>query len=318
MTLSTSFPTQDSAGQSITDTRRVFAGLVVGSAAGVPRWGILPNHTNPIVTGRASMGYDVGPFVAATGRQAGGVELVANDGTMTVATDAAPNANSRIDIIYVQCRFTSYTDSANTPVLGVARGVPNASPVAPSIPAGALALASAVVTSADLTTSTVVITQIAPYTAMEGGTVLLRNQAEQDAWAPHAGSEAYRLDLGKRAVRVGGAWGLEASPSIAPTSGVAIDAETVISRDAYGQVSGYLAATTTGGGSWSAAGLVGVLPAGFRPTSSISFLHRSYTAAFANTVNLGRIDPNGEIWVNLVAAAGQTIARGPFFFKAAA
>ncbi len=55
-------------------------------------------------------------------------------------------------------------------------------------------------------TSTAVITQTAPYTAMEGGVVSLRNQAEQDAWAPANGSMAYRVDLARFMVRDSGSW----------------------------------------------------------------------------------------------------------------
>lgn len=106
--------------------------------------------------------------------------------------------------------------------------------------------------------------------------------------------------------------------TITPASGVSINAETLVSLDVDGVVTGYLDAGTPEGAPWSAAGLAGVLPVGFRPASSISFIHRSYTAGvFANTVNLGRIDPSGEIWVNLMNAAGQIVARGPFTFKRA-
>jgi hypothetical protein len=206
--LTATLPTGNPAGLSLVDRRRIQVGMVAKSAAGVARVGVLPTHTNPLVTGKASMGYDLLPFVAVTSRQAGGVEFVSNDGSAPIAPAgyAAPNANSRLDVIWVRSRFTAFGDAANTPEIGLTQGVPNFNPQKPTIPAGALEFAVAEVKSTDETTQTVVITQTVPYTALEGGDVLLRNQAEQDAWAPHDGARAYRLDTDTQIHRADGAW----------------------------------------------------------------------------------------------------------------
>lgn len=206
MSLSDSFPTEDAGGISIGDTRLILAGLVARSAAGVPRLGILPAHTSPLVTGTAGMAYSVAAFQAVTSRSGLGVELVANDGATSVATTAAPGSNSRIDVIWVRCRFATYSDGINTAEFGVTQGAAALTPLKPAIPSGALELATAVVLSTTTATSTTVITQTYLYTAAEGGTVLVRNSNELAAWAPHDGSSAFRLDTTTKFARVGGSW----------------------------------------------------------------------------------------------------------------
>lgn len=208
MTLTKTFPTDRPAGLPVADTRLINAGMVECNTAGVPRVGILPAHYNPLVTGTAGMSYQVAAFNAVTSRSGNGVEFIANDGATSVATTAAPGANSRIDVIWVRSLFTTYADGSSDPVFGVTQGVAAPSPSKPSIPAGALELATAVILSTTTQTSTAVITQTHPYTAMEGGNVPLRNQTEQDAWAPANGATAFRIDTGLMYVRSGDAWTL--------------------------------------------------------------------------------------------------------------
>lgn len=206
MALTRSFPTQHPSGLSITDTRRVTAARYARNADGTPRAGILPSHPNPLVTGRASMGYDIAPFNAVTARMNTGAEEIANDAVTTVSTTAAPGTNSRIDVIYVRAQFMQHGDTNNDVVFGVVQGNPAASPIKPVVPAGALELATATILSTTTTTATVVITQTHPFTAAAGGVVWLRNQLEQDAWSPANGAVAYRLDTGAALYRVGSTW----------------------------------------------------------------------------------------------------------------
>lgn len=204
MTLTRSFPTQAATGLPITDTRRVTAGLVARNADGTPRAGVFPSGTGPLVTGRASMGYDVAPFLAATSRINTGVELIANDAVTTVATTAAPGANSRIDVIWVRSQFVQHADANNDVVFGVTQGTAGAVPTKPTIPSGALELATAEILSTTTTTATAVITQSHPYTAASGAVVWLRNAL--DTWAAPDGARAYRMDLGRVMDRVAGVW----------------------------------------------------------------------------------------------------------------
>ncbi|VHM07101.1 Uncharacterised protein [Streptococcus pyogenes] len=208
MTLTRSLPTQHASGLPILDERRIYQGRYARNADGSTRLGVLPAHANPLVTGRASMGYDIGAFNAVTARTAAGVEEIANDGTITAATTPAPGSNSRIDVIWVRSLFSTpvSSDVSNDVVFGVTQGTPSASPAKPSIPAGALELATAEIPSTATTTlsSGVVITQTSPFTAAAGGVVWLRSAA--DAWAAPDGASAYRLDTKRIVDRVAGVW----------------------------------------------------------------------------------------------------------------
>lgn len=206
MTLTKTFPTDRPAGLPVADTRLINAGMVERNTAGVPRVGILPAHYDPLVTGTAGMSYQVAAFNAVTSRSGNGVEFIANDGATSVATTAAPGANSRIDVIWVRPLFTTYADGSSDPVFGVTQGVAAALPSKPSIPAGALELATAVVLSTTTQTATAVITQTYPYTAAEGGVVCVRNSTELTAWTPADGAHAYRIDNKGLYERVSGAW----------------------------------------------------------------------------------------------------------------
>jgi hypothetical protein len=54
--------------------------------------------------------------------------------------------------------------------------------------------------------SGVVITQTFPYTAAEGGVVVVRNSTELAAWAPADGAMAWQIDTSTTWTRVGGQW----------------------------------------------------------------------------------------------------------------
>lgn len=211
MTLTASLPTEDASGNSIDDTRRIFGGMVATAADGNPRLGVIdPDPSTPIVTGTTSMAYLIKggvTFVTQRDSSTGGVELSANDAVDSIATTTAPVANSRIDVIWIKCEFDAYGDSSlYAPTFGVTQGTADASPSVPSIPTGATALAHAEVTSTDTTTETVVITQVAPFTAMAGGVVPVRDATELAAWEPALGSLAHNLDDGFLYKRVGSGW----------------------------------------------------------------------------------------------------------------
>ncbi|TLF33223.1 hypothetical protein [Microbacterium sp. 5K110] len=310
--LTPSLPTEAPAGLSAAAWRRIQAGMAVRSAAGVSRVGVVPFSTDPIVTGTADLGmtYQIAPFVAVTARNSAGVEWVANDAITTVATTAAPGSNSRIDVIWVRCLFPLASDTGTAPLFGVTQGVANASPSKPSIPAGALELATAVVTSGDLTTQTVVITQTAPFTAMAGGTVWLRNQAEMDAWTPADGATAYRLDLDVLAVRENGIWAFEETRTVPYAESFYADHGLYESlrlrrRGTRGGLRG--AFTTTSLTNFSATTLytVGNVPVGWRPAAGsdgfcpIVFSGTTTVWGWARVTSAGLF----QIWLSSAAAS---------------
>jgi hypothetical protein len=160
-----------------------------------------------LVTARSDMQVDVAAFAATLDRQ-GPVKLY-NDGAVQVKLDAAPTANSRIDAIYVKQQETAspISDSADGPIFGKVTGTPSTSPVAPTVPAGAMRLADVTIPSTATSTSSsgVTITQRYPFTASAGGWMQFRSTDDLNAWSAPDGNNARLLD-GTEYHRVSGAW----------------------------------------------------------------------------------------------------------------
>lgn len=192
------------------DLRRDLEGLIVRDSAGQVRAGIFPAHLGPLVTGRSDMKVNIADFRGVQSR--GGAVLLANVGTDTsVQLPAAPPANKRIDLVYVTMRSTTLGDAASTPVFGFVQGTASPTPTVPSLPPNlvdALPLATVEIPAGATTTLSagVIISQVYPYTAMAGGTVVVRNSVELAAWTPADGAKAYSLADGGEFVRTGSAW----------------------------------------------------------------------------------------------------------------
>lgn len=160
-----------------------------------------------LVTPRQDMAVDLSASDWILDRH--GPVFLSVDGTETIQLDPAPSANSRIDTIWVKQQETQSPigDQSDGPLAGRATGTPSISPTRPGIPDGALAIADVLVPSTATNTSShgVVITQRAPYTAMQGGTLLFRNTAELASFTPWDGQRARVMDGGEY-VGSGGVW----------------------------------------------------------------------------------------------------------------
>lgn len=157
-------------------------GPLVKDSTGKPRSGVFYAGTATLVTGKASMAYDVAAFEAAICRaRTKGTSFPTNDGVVTVPTTTAPGANSRIDIVYVQQAEASEGDPDTEAVIGVVQGTASSSPTAPALPDGALELARAVVGAGITGTQDAVITQTAKFTVPLGSPIPFRNSTERDA-----------------------------------------------------------------------------------------------------------------------------------------
>lgn len=298
MALTDSLPTGDAGGLTIADERLILSGLIVKNADGTARTGIFPSGAAPIVTGRASMGYDIAPFRAVVSRTGAGVELLANDAAVVnVPTDAAPGANSRIDVIYVRPQFTASADASNVPVFGVAKGTAAAIPSKPAIPAGALELATAEILSSATTTASAVITQTARYTAAAGGIVPFRNLVELSAWttAPQ-GQYAQDLSTTNLLVRSGSAWVSSDGATILALTAFSPNWSQTSSQPAFLVVRGknrsmHVVASRGAGGTLAS---IITIPEGHRPSANL-FLPGNVTSggiAYA----LG-VQSNGIVWI---------------------
>lgn len=170
---------------SFLDARRDMSGLFVcDKTTMMPIAGILDRSQDNLVTGRSdSMSVTVHPFNAVLNRY--GALLIQNDGDVKVPLSAAPSANSRIDVVYVKQNETRspMSDGSDVPEFGVVNGVAAATPVAPSVPDGALALAQVLLPAGVSNTAAagVVITQTYIGAAMKGDMLRVQTSAQRDA-----------------------------------------------------------------------------------------------------------------------------------------
>lgn len=170
---------------SFLDARRDMSGLFVcDNTTMMPIAGILDRSQDNLVTGNSdSMSVTVHPFNAVLNRY--GALLVQNDGNATVALSAAPSANSRIDVVYVKQNETRspMSDGSDNPIFGVAEGVAAATPVAPDVPDGALALAQVLLPAGVSNTAAagVVITPTYIGAALKGDMLRVQTSAQRDA-----------------------------------------------------------------------------------------------------------------------------------------
>lgn len=170
---------------SFLDARRDMSGLFVcDKSTMLPIAGILDRSQDNLVTGNSdSMSVTVHPFNAVLNRY--GALLIQNDGDVKVPLAASPSANSRIDVVYVKQNEerSPMSDSSDVPEFGVAKGVAAATPVAPSVPVGALALAQVLLPAGVSNTAAagVVITQTYIGAAMKGDMLRVQTSVQRDA-----------------------------------------------------------------------------------------------------------------------------------------
>lgn len=173
---------------SFLDARHDMSGLFVcDNTTMMPIAGILERSQDNLVTGNSnSMSVTVHPFNAVLNRY--GALLTQNDGNVNVPLPAAPSANSRIDVVYVKQNETRppLSDSSDSPIFGVAKGVAAAAPVAPGVPDGASPLAQVLLPAGVSNTAAggVVITQTYRGAALKGGMLRVQTSAQRDA-LPH-------------------------------------------------------------------------------------------------------------------------------------
>lgn len=300
------------------DTRYDFRNLVTCNADGSPRGGVTSPVGVALVTSTATMNVAVAGFSAVAVRD-GGAILLANDGTVNVLLDAAPAANSRIDVIYVKQNDSSSTvttpDANDTPVITFVKGTAAASPVKPAVPTGAVELATVQIPAGATATNAggVVITQTAQFTAAPGGVVAVRNGTELTAFAAADSARAYRLDIGSEYQRIAGSWrpgGVQA-PTDRPAVPVstptwALHSTTPMTYWVAGgmlHVSGIIV-NSSAGTFGTTTDTLGTLPSGARPAVD-RYVPAVYTIASgtARGTAIVRIASSGTITIARAASA---------------
>jgi hypothetical protein len=202
------------------DARLALAGLLALNGPGPldVRPGIMYAPGSPgLVTGDSSTGpwrYTVaaGTFVTTKGNL-DGPHLMANDGNVLVSSIAPPGSNSRYDLIYVMqddADATISPDGTTAPQVAVVNGVASATPGVPALPAGAIALATALVASTATTGTSgpgvTIDTTVSRYTTVRGAPIPVRNATERDEITVRDALQVYRLDLHMAETYNGTSW----------------------------------------------------------------------------------------------------------------
>lgn len=132
--------------------RRAQAFFLQQSSAGIAMPGVL--GANPLTGYASQMKYKISPtgFVLTRTPDTGAVVLPIPT-AIDVPTTAAPTTNPRIDIIYVKQPLEELAETGKA-FIEVANGSPAASPVAPTLPAGALEIGRHLVKVGDIGTAT--------------------------------------------------------------------------------------------------------------------------------------------------------------------
>jgi hypothetical protein len=194
MTLRNGFPAVSDAADQF-DIRAALRANIAQDADGNIKQGLAPTAATlaGVVSSRDDMQCDIAAFSAAIDRQ--GPVFLHHEGTDQVTITPSPAANSRIDSIWVKQQESAapLSDSTDGPVFGVTDGTPNANPVPPEIPEGALQLATITIPSTATSTASsgVIITNAYPFTASLGGQIYFRSYTEMQEWPPVEGQKAF-------------------------------------------------------------------------------------------------------------------------------
>lgn len=186
------------------DARLMDMAKLVCNSDGSPRVGIIgSNGASPLATTSNTSPMTVNAVAneyAVSKGKADGVCILVNDGTVSIPITAAPGSNSRITVIWVKQNDDTTGDANALPVFGTTDGSAAASPVKPAIPTGALELGTLRVYAGTTASNggSNVLSQTAQFTAARGASVLVRNDAEREAWTnPVAYQEVYVSGSGK-------------------------------------------------------------------------------------------------------------------------
>lgn len=215
--------------------RRDLEGAVVRNSAGKMRPGVFPAHHNPLFARRNDMRLDIPDFRAVQDK--GGPAWIAGEGaTTTPAFGAAPAANKRIDLLYLTQELPGIDPTTEVGFF-VEPGVASPSPSLPALPAAradAIPWLSVEIPAGatSMQSAGVIIKELYPYTAMAGGTVVVRDLIELAAWTPSDGARAYCVADTTEYVRRGTVWVGPSTVANLVSAALASNSWTVLSNPA--------------------------------------------------------------------------------------
>ena len=155
------------------DVRRAFDVFIGPGNEGIVAAGDL----SVTETGTPAMSVDIAggrAIIQGTEGTYQGPYIVENRGSTTVTVTAADVSNPRVDLVVAKIEDQAYSGAVNAWALAVVAGTPAASPVAPSMPANSILLATVAVAAAATTITNANITDgrtVAPAAYRAGDTV---------------------------------------------------------------------------------------------------------------------------------------------------
>lgn len=244
--------------------RLMVAGLMApehGTGALAARGGVrpTPSNTGLQVTQRASPGMwvTVGAGIGYVPAQSavGGVYEVFNDASYDVAIGTAHATLARRDLVVARVYDAEYAGASNIWGLEVVQGTAAGSPVLPSTPAGAIALAQVQVSAGVTTITNASITDLRTYTTALGGTIPVLSTARPGA--PYKGMAIYETNNNRPMWYNGTSWTGWADEGYLTTSALA----------SYLSANGYVTSSDlTSGGYLTQANLDALTWSSYTPT----------------------------------------------------
>lgn len=294
------FVRKGSTGTQPVDARKALAGLLAPVSALGARQGILAGPGDPLrVTGTAGWTYRVAAgHVVSSRSDVDGAVLWGNDGAAdTAAVAAAPASGARYDLIWMRHQDPDAGES-DTPELGVTSGAASGTPVRPTVPAGAVVLAEALVSAGATSTShaNVTITQVLGKTVARGGILPVTDGTDttsvyEGAYRDRADTDTLERDSGSGWVPIAGRTA-EASVTVA---NIALDSATL-------EALGPTITSQTGGFGVSGFDVTVPIAGLYAVTLQIDVSTLNVTRAFGNLVLAGV--------VYRIAAAAEDIVAG--------
>lgn len=168
--------------------------LLGGAFAVTPNTGLILNVASGVA------------FIPGTESAKQGTYICTNDATKTVTLDTAHGTLPRIDRVILRVYDSAYSGASNTWAIEKLTGTAAASPVAPTLPANAIAIASVSVVANDTTISAGEITDTRSYATAVGGAIPVKSTGKPSLASVPDGQLIVLTDTGEIQAKIAGGW----------------------------------------------------------------------------------------------------------------
>jgi hypothetical protein len=138
-------------------------GLVGTQGVGATTQLVVSQSATPAMSVSVAAGW---AWILGTTSSTQGMYSLYNDAAVTLTIATAPSSNTRIDLVCLTVRDAAYAGASNDCILQVVTGTAAASPVAPTLPASSLSLATVLVGTSVSTITNANITDTRAFAAL--------------------------------------------------------------------------------------------------------------------------------------------------------